>query len=153
MLICNDRRWPEAWRVLALQGVELVCVGYNSATYDPLGGDAEGAALRTFHSKLMAQANAYMNATWAVAVAKAGEEDGSGLIGGSCIVDPNGQIVAEAGSLEDEVVVADCDMDLCRHGKEKMFNFTAHRRPQWYGPIVSQTGVVEPAAPPVLVGD
>ena len=37
-----------------------------------------------------------MNATWAVAVAKAGNEDGSGLIGGSCIVDPNGRIVAEA---------------------------------------------------------
>jgi predicted amidohydrolase len=31
MMICNDRRWPEAWRVLGLQGVELVCVGYNSA--------------------------------------------------------------------------------------------------------------------------
>ena len=46
--------------------------------------------LRTFHSTLAAQANAYMNATWAVAVAKAGDEDGAGLIGGSCIVDPNG---------------------------------------------------------------
>ena len=41
MLICNDRRWPEAWRVLGLQGVELVCVGYNSAAYDPNGGSTE----------------------------------------------------------------------------------------------------------------
>ncbi|MGI4940157.1 MAG: nitrilase-related carbon-nitrogen hydrolase, partial [Janthinobacterium lividum] len=94
MMICNDRRWPESWRVLGLQGVELVCVGYNSAAYDPNGGVTEDSALRTFHSKLVAQANAYMNATWAVAVAKAGDEDGSGLIGGSCIVDPNGLIVA-----------------------------------------------------------
>ena len=77
MMICNDRRWPEAWRVLGLQGVELVCVGYNSAAYDPNGGASESADLRTFHSKLVAQANAYMNATWAVAVAKAGNEDGS----------------------------------------------------------------------------
>jgi N-carbamoyl-D-amino-acid hydrolase len=37
MMICNDRRWPEAWRVLGLQGVELVCIGYNSAAYDPNG--------------------------------------------------------------------------------------------------------------------
>ncbi len=146
MMICNDRRWPEAWRVLGLQGVELVCIGYNSAAYDPNGGATEDQALRTFHSKLVAQANAYMNATWAVAVAKAGNEDGSGLIGGSCIVDPNGLIVAEAATLADELLVADCDLDQCRQGKEKMFNFAAHRRPAQYGLITERTGAVPPAA-------
>ncbi len=144
MLICNDRRWPEAWRTLALQGMELLCVGYNSAAYDPNGGDTESADLRTFHAQLVAQANAYMNACWAVAVAKAGDEDGSCLIGGSCIVDPNGQIVAETTTLADEVIVADCDLDLCQQGKTKMFNFEAHRRPQWYTRITSQTGVIYP---------
>ena len=146
MMICNDRRWPEAWRVLGLQGTELVCLGYNSAAYDPNGGDTEDASLRTFHSRLVAQANAYMNATWAVAVAKAGNEDGSGLIGGSCIVDPNGIVVAEAATLGDEVVVADCDLNLCRQGKEKMFNFAAHRRPAHYTAITERAGVVEPDA-------
>ena len=146
MLICNDRRWPEGWRVLGLQDVELVCLGYNSAAYDPNGGDRESAELRTFHSKLLMQANAYMNATWAVATAKAGVEDGAGLIGGSCIVDPNGKIVAEAQTLGDEVVWADCDLDLCRQGKDKMFNFAKHRRPQWYRPIIEQTGAVPPDA-------
>ncbi len=145
MLICNDRRWPEAWRVLALQGVELVCVGYNSAAYDPNGGTTEDGALRTFHSRLVAQANAYMNATWAVAVAKAGDEDGSGLIGGSVIIDPNGVIVAEALTLGDELLVADIDLDRCRQGKEKMFNFAAHRRPAWYRRIVDQVGAEAPA--------
>jgi predicted amidohydrolase len=48
-----------------------------------------------------------MNATWAVSVAKAGNEDGSGLIGGSCIVDPNGVVVAQAKTLGDEVIVAE----------------------------------------------
>jgi predicted amidohydrolase len=148
MMICNDRRWPEAWRVLGLQGVELVCLGYNSAAYDPNGGASEDSALRTFHSKLVVQANAYMNATWAVAVAKAGDEDGSGLIGGSCIVDPNGRIVAEASTLGDEIVAADCDLDMCRQGKDKMFNFAAHRRPQQYGAITEQIGVVEPVDQP-----
>ena len=146
MMICNDRRWPEAWRVLGLQGVEVVCVGYNSAAYDPNGGTSEDAALRTFHSKLVTQANAYMNATWAIAVAKAGNEDGSGLIGGSCIVDPNGRIVAEAQTLEDEIVVANLDLDLCRQGKDKMFNFAAHRRPAQYAAITERAGVIEPAA-------
>jgi predicted amidohydrolase len=144
MLVCNDRRWPEGWRVLGLGGAELVCVGYNSAAYDPNGGETEDQGLRTFHSQLAAQSNAYMNATWAVAVAKAGDEDGSGLIGGSCIVDPNGRIVAEAKTVGDEVIIADCDLDACLQGKEKMFNFAAHRRPQWYGPITSQIGATAP---------
>ena len=85
-----------------------------------------------------------MNATWAVAVAKAGDEDGSGLIGGSCIVDPNGVIVAEATTLADEVLVADCDLDLCRQGKDKMFNFAAHRRPEQYRAMTERAGVIEP---------
>ena len=145
MMICNDRRWPESWRVLGLQGVELVCLGYNSAAYDPNGGVTEDGALRTFHSTLVVQANAYMNATWAVAVAKAGDEDGSGLIGGSCIVDPNGVIVAQAATLGDEVLVADCDLELCQQGKSKMFDMGAHRQPAQYGAITARAGVVEPS--------
>lgn len=144
MLICNDRRWPEAWRVLGLQGVELTMIGYNSAGYDPNGGDSEGPELRTFHAHLCVQANAYMNATFAVAVAKAGIEDAAALIGGSCIVGPDGRILVEAKTLGDEVIIADCDLDLCLQGKTKMFDFAAHRRPQWYGPITGQVGVVEP---------
>ena len=144
MLICNDRRWPEAWRVLGLQNVELVAIGYNSAAFDPNGGESESAAIRTFHSTLAVQANAYMNATWAVSVAKAGVEDGAGLIGGSLIVDPNGMIRAQARTLDDEIIYAEADLDLCRQGKEKIFDFAAHRRPQWYRPIVDQVGAVEP---------
>jgi hypothetical protein len=145
MLICNDRRWPEAWRCLGLQGAELVMIGYNSAAYDPNGGEGESAELRTFHSKLAAQANAYMNATWAIAVAKAGNEDGAGLIGGSVIVDPNGLIVAEAKTLADEIILAEVDFDACRQGKEKMFNFAQHRRPEHYRRIVDQVGAEPPA--------
>ncbi|WP_417720207.1 N-carbamoyl-D-amino-acid hydrolase [Salipiger sp.] len=141
MLICNDRRWPEAWRAYGLQGVELMVIGYNSAAYDPNGGSTEDSSLRTFHSKLVAQANAYMNATWAVTVAKAGDEDGSGLIGGSCIVDPNGCLVAEAQTLGDEVIVAECDLDACLQGKTKMFDFAAHRRPEHYRRLIDQVGV------------
>ncbi len=144
MLVCNDRRWPEAWRAYGLQGVELMLIGYNSAAYDPNGGSTEGAELRTFHSTLVAQANAYMNATWAVSVAKAGLEDGAGLIGGSCIVDPNGLIVAQAKTLGDEILAADCDLDLCRQGKEKMFDFASHRRPEHYRRIVDQVGATPP---------
>ena len=88
---------------------------------------------------------------WAIAVAKAGTEDGSGLIGGSCIVDPNGRIVAEAETLADEIIVADLDLDLCRQGKDKMFNFAAHRRPEQYSAITERAGVIEPDGRAVAV--
>jgi len=127
--------------------MELMVLGYNSAAYDPNGGDAENLEIRTFHSILSAQANAYFNATFAVAVAKAGVEDGAGLIGGSVIVDPNGMILAQAKTLEDEITIAECNFEKCMQGKGpgKIFDFGFHRRPQHYGRIVEQAGV-EPIA-------
>ena len=141
----SARRMEDAQtRALQSGAAELVVIGYNSASYDPNGGETETLASRTEHSQLAARANAYMNATWAITIAKAGDEDGSGLIGGSCIVDPNGHIVAEAKTLGDELIIADVDLNACQQGKEKMFNFAAHRRPNWYGPITSQVGAMPP---------
>jgi hypothetical protein len=42
------------------------------------------------------------------------------------------------------VITADIDPDLSRQGKEKMFNFAAHRRPEQYKVITERAGVVEP---------
>lgn len=152
MMICNDRRWPEAWRCLGLQGVEVVLCGYNTAGFAPhlWGSDtkqdpkqAEEHAL--FLHKLVMQSNSYMNATFSVCAARCGMDDGKySLIGGSCIVDPEGQILAETKTLEDEVIVADCDLDLCRQGKTRTFDFARHRRVEHYKRIVEQTGVIEP---------
>jgi predicted amidohydrolase len=35
MCICNDRRWPETYRVMGLQGVEMILLGYNTPTHNP----------------------------------------------------------------------------------------------------------------------
>jgi N-carbamoyl-D-amino-acid hydrolase len=43
------------------------------------------------------------------------------------------------------VVVAECDLDRCRKGKDKMFDFGQHRQPAPYGPITERAGVIEPA--------
>jgi predicted amidohydrolase len=143
MCICNDRRWPETWRVLGLQGVELVALGFNTPAVNSQKAD-EGPAQRAFQHRLSMQAGAYQNSTWAVAVAKCGVEDGHPLMGGTMIVDPNGEIVAEAATLDDELVVADCDLDATRFGKETVFDFARHRRIEHYGRIAAQAGVVAP---------
>ena len=35
MCICNDRRWPETYRVMGLQNVEMVMLGYNTPLHNP----------------------------------------------------------------------------------------------------------------------
>ncbi|SDW50157.1 Predicted amidohydrolase [Albimonas donghaensis] len=145
MMICNDRRWPESWRLMGLQGVELVVFGYNTPSVNSqMGG--EGLEKRLYHSELVICAGAYQNATWAVAVAKAGDEDGHPLMGGSIIVDPNGFVVAKAQTEGDELITAVCDMDATVFGKETIFDFARHRRIEHYGPITAQTGVKTPEA-------
>ncbi|MDJ0683798.1 MAG: N-carbamoyl-D-amino-acid hydrolase [Alphaproteobacteria bacterium] len=146
LCICNDRRWPETWRCLGLQGVELVMLGYNTPTGNQHGA-AEPPHQRMFHNHLSVQAGAYQNATWAVAVAKAGIEDGHELMGGSVIVSPQGEIVAQAYTQADELIAADCDLDLCAFGKSTIFNFAAHRRPEHYGIIAAQAGATPPPEP------
>jgi N-carbamoyl-D-amino-acid hydrolase len=143
LCICNDRRWPETWRVLGLQGVELVALGFNTPSVNSQKAE-EGPERRMAQHRLSLQAGAYQNSTWAVAVAKCGVEDGHPLMGGTMIVNPDGEIVAEAATLDDELVVADCDLDATVFGKRTMFDFARHRRPEHYGRITSQAGVILP---------
>ncbi|KAL2221842.1 carbon-nitrogen hydrolase [Thermoascus aurantiacus ATCC 26904] len=152
MMICNDRRWAESWRVLGLQGVEVVLCGYNTAGWAPhLWGTsadqdpAEAERMAIFQHQLVMQANSYTNATFSVSAARCGLDDGKYLlVAGSCITDPEGRIIAQSKTIEDEVIIADCDLDLCRPGKTRTFDFARHRRIEHYGRITSQTGVVEP---------
>jgi predicted amidohydrolase len=79
-----------------------------------------------------------------VAVAMAGSEDGHPLIGGSLIVDPNGEIAIEAKTEDDELIVHPCDLDATVFGKKTIFDFARHRRTEHYGLITSRTGAVPP---------
>jgi predicted amidohydrolase len=142
MAICNDRRWPETYRVMGLQGVEMVLIGYNTPTVNSQSD--ESPHLRMFHNHVTMQAGAYQNSTWVIGVAKAGREDGNDLMGGSVIIAPTGEIVAQCITLGDELIVADCDLDACNFGKETIFNFAAHRRIEHYGLITERTAAEPP---------
>ncbi len=145
MAICNDRRWPETYRVLGLQGVELVALGYN--THDVNQYHRESKHLKMLHHFVVMQAGAYQNGTWIAAAGKTGDEDGHELIGGSCIIAPTGEIVAQTVSDGDHVITYACDLDLGIEIKQNRFNFEAHRRIEHYGLITSQLGVVAPEPP------
>ena len=142
MCICNDRRWPETYRVMGLQNVEMVVLGYNTPRHNPPAPDHDH--LSDFHNQLSMQGGAYANATWVVGVAKAGVEEGCELIGGSCIVAPTGQVVAQALTLGDELIVARCDLDLGKSYKATTFNFAKHRQTAQYRVIVERPGAEDP---------
>lgn len=134
LLICNDRRWAEAWRVYGLQGVELMLCGYNTTSWAPhlhgkLGHEfqsrEQSKADAYFHHKLVMQSNSYTNSCFSVCAARCGMDDEKfGLIGGSCIVGPDGRIIAEAQTEKDELVFAEINLAACRPGKETV----SHRR-------------------------
>ncbi len=139
---CNDRRWPETYREMGLQGVELILIGYNTPIhYAP---DPGQNALQGFHNHLVMQAGAYQNGTWVVGVAKGGVEEGVESLAQSAIIAPSGQIVAQATTIGDELVVARCDLDRCNDFKDTLFDFGRYRRPEVYRRISSQKGVIEP---------
>lgn len=139
MMICNDRRWPETYREMGLQGVELIACGYNTPIhYVP---DPSQDILQGFHNALVMQAGAYQNGTWVVGVAKGGVEEGVDSLAQSAIIAPSGQIVAQALTTGDELIVATCDLDWCKRYKETLFDFDKYRRPELYQRHVSQRGV------------
>ncbi len=142
MCICNDRRWPETYRVMALKGVELVMLGYNTPAtlpWEPIYDN-----LSNFHNHLVMQSGAYQNSTWVVGIAKAGLEEGCDLIGGSAIIAPSGEIVALCQTKGDELITARCDLDLCTYNQKALFNFAEHRRIEHYGIIAEQAGATPP---------
>lgn len=145
MCICNDRRWPETWRVMGLQGAELVMCGYNTgSTRMVMEGNRrvmEPAHLATEHNLLVMRAAAYQNCCWVIGVAKAGEEEGSKFLGDTCIIAPTGDVAAKAVGLGDEVIVADCDLAAGDYNRRSIFNFEANRQLQHYGLITAQKGV------------
>jgi predicted amidohydrolase len=123
--ICQDRRYPESYRALALQGAEIIVIGYNT----PL------SALALDLNDLCMRSGAYANACFVVGIAKAGVEDGMELIGGSSVINPQGQIIAKASTTGDELITALIDLDEMTPVR-KRWNFLGRRQPQHYGSLL-----------------
>ena len=143
MAICNDRRWPETYRVLGLQGAELILIGYNTPLhYAP---DPTQNALSGFHNHLVMQAGAYQNGAYVVGVAKGGIEEEVDSLAQSVIIAPSGQIIAQAVTTADEVISATIDLDFCDTYKKTLFNFDYYRMPEHYGLVTERTGAIPPS--------
>lgn len=119
ILICYDRGFPEAWRVLVLKGAEIIVVPITTTDED---GFAEMARTRCFE-----------NGVFGVFVNRCGMEDWKRFFGGSLIAGPRGQVLAQAGEAE-TVLVAQCDLDSIEATRLRM-PYLKDRRPELYGPV------------------
>jgi predicted amidohydrolase len=142
MAICNDRRWPETYRVMGLQGVELILIGYNTPLY--YAPDLQQNALQAFHNHLVMQSGAYQNGAFVVGVAKGGIEEGLDSLAQTVVIAPSGQIIAQCITTGDEVAVAKIDLDYCDFYKKTLFDFDRYRVPEAYRLITERRGAEPP---------
>jgi predicted amidohydrolase len=89
------------------------------------------------------RAGAYANACFVVGVAKASVEDGVELIGGSCVINPLGQIIARASGTGDELVACRIDLDQMTPVRAR-WNFLGRRQPQHYRVLLQPVTEKEP---------
>lgn len=125
--ICYDRHFPEGMRLLAMNGAEII--------FNP---SATVAGLSEYLWKLEQPAHAVANQVYVGAINRIGTEAPWNIgefYGQSYFVNPKGEFLAVASRDQDEVVVADLDLDAIREVRNT-WQFIRDRRPETYGDMV-----------------
>ncbi len=124
---CYDRHFPEGARMLGLNGAEIV--------YNP---SATVAGLSQYLWKLEQPAHAAANGYFMGCINRVGVEKPWNIgkfYGSSYFVDPRGQIFAQASEDNDELLVAEFDLDMIKEVRST-WQFYRDRRPETYGKMV-----------------
>ncbi|MCP4009918.1 MAG: acyltransferase, partial [Proteobacteria bacterium] len=129
--ICYDRHFPEGWRALALNGADYI-----------VNPSATVAGLSKYLWELEQPASAAANGVFIGAINRVGREepwaDQMGeFYGSSYIVNPRGQIEAQASYGDDELLVHEIDLDMVREVRDT-WQFFRDRRPDLYGPLTER---------------
>jgi N-carbamoylputrescine amidase len=129
ILVCLDRWFPEAWRVLALRGAEVICVVNASQ------GDVDDLFVPSMRTC------AAQNVVFTVAVNRAGTEELAGhrvrYYGRSCVIDPAGTVLAQGSGDAPELLAARLDLAEVA-GVRARRTMYRDRRPELYGAICEQ---------------
>ena len=139
VLICWDQWYPEAARITALMGADVLlyptAIGWHPKEKDEWGV-AQADAWRTAQ-----RAHAIANGVYVAAANRVGHEpepgtEGLEFFGHSFISDPFGRVVAEAGT-EPSILIATCDPRVIEDTRRN-WPFLRDRRIDAYGPILSR---------------
>ena len=130
-LICYDQWYPEAARINALKGAQIIfyptAIGWTSdmKKLEPFSAQRWEDAMRS---------HASMNGVYAAAVNRVGKENNIDFWGGSFVADPFGEIVARAGSAKEEVLIAEIDLEKIKSSQQG-WGFLRNRKPKSYGDL------------------
>ena len=123
LMICYDSLFPELARRLALQGADLVCVPFN---WVRVGDFTPGRLKRLIATR------ALENRTYFIGACKVGRWGDDLYLGASVVAGPSGEVLAEASSQEEEVVIATLQRDVLL--RERLsWTPLRDRRPEAYG--------------------
>ena len=115
VLICWDQWFPEAARLTALSGAQILfyptAIGYQA--FDEAVAEKQAQAWQTIQ-----KAHSIANGVFTVAVNRVGQEDQLNFWGRSFVSDPFGEVLVEASSKEPEVLVIDCDLGLIEETRQ-----------------------------------
>ena len=135
VLVCWDQWYPEAARVMALAGAELLI--YPTAIgYDANDERAEQKRQRAAW-QLVQRGHAVANGLPVVAVNRVGEEEGVHFWGTSFVAGPQGELLYEASETEEEMAIVEVDM-LRSEQVRRWWPFLRDRRIENYGDITKR---------------
>lgn len=115
VLICWDQWFPEAARLTALSGAQILfyptAIGYQD--FDAAVAEKQAQAWQTIQ-----KAHSIANGVFTVVVNRVGQEDQLKFWGRSFVSDPFGEVIVEASSKKPEVLIADCDLGLIEETRQ-----------------------------------
>lgn len=135
LLICWDQWYPEAARLTALQGAQILfyptAIGWHKSENNK-AKEQQSAAWEIMH-----RSHAIANGVFVAAVNRVGKEGELTFWGSSFVSDPSGTIIARAGGDKEEVLVADCDLRKIDEWREG-WPFLRDRRIDAYGQLTER---------------
>jgi N-carbamoylputrescine amidase len=132
-LVCWDQWFPEAARLVALAGAQIVfyptAIGWER-------GEVETVRRRQREAwETVQRGHAIANGMFVAVVNRVGAEDSLEFWGSSFVVDPFGEVIARAGADEEEILVADCNLGLIEETRRN-WPFLRDRRIDAYGDLL-----------------
>jgi len=131
-LICYDQWYPEAARVNAIEGAQIIFYPTAIAWFKELKRDEPFSARRWEDAM---RAHASLNGIFVAAVNRVGREGDLRFWGGSFVADPFGEVVARASHAKEELLLAGIDLKKIRESQDG-WRFLHNRRPQSYADLI-----------------
>jgi N-carbamoylputrescine amidase len=134
VLICWDQWFPEAARLTALQGAEILfyptAIGWKPE---------EPAEMKSYHSswETVQRGHAIANGVYVAAANRVGQEGHLRFWGSSFVADPSGHLVYRGSPKNEEIILADCDLSLVDKTRRE-WPFLRDRRIDAYQPITTR---------------